>query len=49
MLCHVFTIFKKGYLKIYKALRRVKTNEADGCVKFSAEEYKAFEMSNERG
>lgn len=41
-------MFKKGFIKIYKALRRIKTNEADECSKFSADDYKAFEFSNER-
>lgn len=48
MLRHVFTMFKKGYIKIYKALRRIKTNEADKCTKFTADDYKAFDQSNER-
>lgn len=35
ILRNVFTLFKKGYLKIYKALRRIKTNEPDNCKKFA--------------
>jgi hypothetical protein len=41
-------MFKKGYLKVYKALRRVKMNEPDKCAKFSADDYKSFEQSSER-
>ena len=48
ILRNVFTLFKKGYLKIYKALRRIKTNEPDKCTKFSYDDYKTFELSEER-
>ncbi|KAL4502504.1 hypothetical protein ABPG73_014261 [Tetrahymena malaccensis] len=48
MLRHTITLFKKGYLKIYKALRKIKTNEPDQCTKFILDDYKTFELSNER-
>ncbi|KAL4485091.1 hypothetical protein ABPG72_014611 [Tetrahymena utriculariae] len=48
MLRHAIILFKKGYLKIYKALRRIKTNEPDQCTKFTLDDYKTFELSNER-
>lgn len=48
MLRNVFTLFKKGYLKIYKAFRRIKTNEPDKCTKFALDDYKTFDQSNER-